>query len=373
MGMWLPDPARMGMMTLGAIAGMAVTVLLQWLLQPVAHRLDLLDHPRGRKDHAHPTPVTGGLAMMVAAIVTTLALGVPLANAFYGYFWGSLLLIVVGLADDRHDLAWWVRIPAQVVAALLMVYVGGVRVEHIGPLFGLADTALGMWSVPLTVFATVGLINAINMIDGADGLAGMLVLTALLMLCAAALYSGNQVLALRLGTLSGVVAGFLAYNLRLPWRARAHVFMGNAGSAFLGFTIAWAVFRLTQDPNHEVSPVLALWLLPIPVMDTLVLIVRRLKTGRSPFAADRNHIHHLMQDAGFGPTRAALWLSAFSAVVGYAAAEAMRLDVPESLLLAAYVGLCLGWYAVTARHARALAFLRRLRGRPTVAAGAASR
>lgn len=371
--MWLPDPARMAPMLLGAMIGMAVTVLLQWLLQPVAHRLDLLDHPRGRKDHAHPTPITGGVAMMVAAIATTVALRVPLSGAFHGYLYGSLLLIVVGLLDDRHDLAWWVRIPAQMVAALLMVYVGDVRVEHIGPLFGLADTALGAWSVPLTVFATVGLINAINMIDGADGLAGMLVLTALLMLCAAALYSGNHLLALRLGTLSGVVAGFLAYNLRLPWRSRAHVFMGNAGSAFLGFTIAWAVFRLTQDPNHEVSPVLALWLLPIPVMDTLVLIARRLKTRRSPFAADRSHIHHLMLDAGFGPTRAALLLSAFSAVVGFAAAEAMRLDVPESLLLAAYLLLCLGWYLVTARHARAVGFFRRLRGQPAAKANPASR
>ena len=149
--------------------------------------------------------------------------------------------------------------------------------------------------------------------------------------------------------------------------------MGNAGSAFLGFTIAWAVFRLTQDPNHEVSPVLALWLLPIPVMDTLVLIARRLKTRRSPFAADRSHIHHLMLDAGFGPTRAALLLSAFSAVAGFAAAEAMRLDVPESLLLAAYVLLCLGWYLVTARHARAMGFFRRLRGQPAAAATPAGR
>jgi UDP-GlcNAc:undecaprenyl-phosphate GlcNAc-1-phosphate transferase len=345
----------------GAAMAAGLTVLLQWLLQPVAHRLDLLDYPTERKDHAHPTPITGGLAMAVAALATSVMLTTRLSPSFLGFAIGAVLLIVVGLLDDRHDLPWWLRIGAQAVAALTMVYIGGVRIEHIGPLFGLADTALGSWSVPFTVFATVGLINAINMIDGADGLAGMLVLTSLLMLCAAALYSGNDLLALRLGTLAGVVAGFLAYNLRLPWRARARVFMGNAGSAFLGFTVAWATFRLTQDPNHEVSPVLALWLLPIPVMDTLVLIGRRMRMRQSPFLADRNHIHHLMMSAGFGPTRAAIVLSLFSAAVGLLAAQCMRWDVPESLLLLAYVLLCMGWYVLTGRRERVLAFFRRLR------------
>ena len=136
--MWWPDPAKLGPILLGAGTGLALTVLLQWMLQPVAHKLDLLDYPQGRKDHAHPTPVTGGLAMVAAAITVSLGMRVPMSGAFHGYIYGSLLLIVVGLLDDRHDLAWWVRIPAQVVAALLMVYVGGVRVEHIGPLFGLA-------------------------------------------------------------------------------------------------------------------------------------------------------------------------------------------------------------------------------------------
>ncbi|MBL0227583.1 hypothetical protein [Thermomonas sp.] len=100
--------------------------------------------------------------------------------------------------------------------------------------------------------------------------------------------------------------------------------LGNAGSALLGLVIAWVAFRLTQNPGHPVNPVLALWLLPIPVMDCLVLIVRRLQQGRSPFSAGRDHIHHVMQDAGFGPTRAAMVLTAVSLACGLLVAQAMR-------------------------------------------------
>lgn len=110
------------------------------------------------------------------------------------------------------------------------------------------------------------------------------------------------------------------------------------------------------------NPVLALWLLPVPVMDCLVLILRRVREGRSPFSAGRDHIHHIMQDAGFGPTRAALHLTWFSLLCGLGAGQAMRLDVPNLLLLLAFGLLCLGWYLLSQRRERAVAFFRRYRG-----------
>ena len=116
-----------------------------------------------------------------------------------------------------------------------------------------------------------------------------------------------------------------------------------------------------EQKGHPVNPVLALWLLPIPVMDCLVLIVRRLQAGRSPFSAGRDHIHHFMQDAGFGPTRGAMLLTAFSVACGLLAALAMRVDVPYPVLLAAYLLLCVGWYLLTRKRERAVAFFRRLR------------
>jgi len=343
-----------------AVAAFVLAALLPWWLEPAARRLDLMDYPKGRKDHERPTPVTGGLAMAIASVLAYWA-APNLTPSIQAFCIAAVLLVVVGLWDDKHDLRWYWRILAQVLAALVVIFWGGVRVEQLGPLFGLGQTSLGFLSVPFTVFAMVGIINAMNMIDGADGLAGMLGLAALAMLCAASVYAGNLVLAERVAVLCGALAGFLVWNLRFPWRPRARVFMGNAGSGFLGLVIAWVAFRLTQNDGHPVNPVLALWLLPIPVMDTLVLIVRRLQEGRSPFAAGRDHIHHMMQDAGFGPTRAAFWLTVFSLACGLVVGQAMRLDVPNPLLLAAYIALCVGWYLLTRDRTRAVAFFRRLR------------
>jgi UDP-GlcNAc:undecaprenyl-phosphate GlcNAc-1-phosphate transferase len=351
-----------------AIAAFALTCLLLWILQPIAARLDLLDHPQGRKDHAHPTPITGGLAMAAASLLAFWVMP-NLTRSLQAFCIAGMLLVAVGLWDDKRDLRWYWRILAQAVAALIIVYWGGVRVAELGPLFGLGNTSLGFLSVPFTVFATIGIINAINMIDGADGLAGLLGLAALTMLCAAAAYAGNAMLAERVSVLAGALAGFLLWNVRFPWRPRAKVFLGNAGSAFLGLVIAWVAFRLTQNAGHPVNPVLALWLVPIPVMDTLVLIVRRLREGRSPFSAGRDHIHHFMQDAGFGPTRAALWLTLFSLLCGLLVGQAMRMDVPNPLLLLAYVLLCAGWLWLSSDRDRTLAFFRRL---PGARAGAAA-
>lgn len=355
-----------GLDLMGAVVAFALTTLVLFFLQPLASRLHLLDHPQGRKDHAHPTPVTGGIAILVGCLVAFFGIQAS-TSSLHAFSIAAILVVAVGVYDDLRDLRWYWRILAQSAAALIIIYWGGVRIAQIGPALGLGEFSLGWLAVPLTVFATVGIINAMNMIDGADGLAGLLGLAALAMFAAAAVYAGNVALANRLSVLCGALAGFLAWNVRLPWRPRAKVFLGNAGSALLGLVIAWVAFRLTQNPGHPVNPVLALWLLPIPVMDCLVLIVRRLQEGRSPFSAARDHIHHFMQDAGFGPTRAAVWLTLFTLACGMLVAQAMRLDIPHPALLAAFLLLCLGWYLLTRDRERAVAFFRRLRRAPVAA------
>ncbi len=307
--------------------------------------------------------------MLVAMIALAgLAVGELAPTTLVSFTAAALLVSIVGLADDRHDLRWYWRILAQVAAALIMIYGAGVRVEQIGPVFGLDSLALGWLSVPFTVFAPVGIINAVNMIDGADGLAGLLVAVCLVMLAAAAVYAGNMGLSRHSLVVAGAVGAFLLYNMRFPWQARARVFMGNAGSAFLGLVVAWVVFRLTQNPGHPVNPVLALWLIPIPVIDCLVLTVRRTREGRSPFSAGRDHIHHFMQDAGFGPTQAALALAVFSLLCGAIAGKAMRLDVPNPVILVVFLLMCVGWYSLSARPERAVRCFRAIRRWPVFGA-----
>ncbi len=348
---------------LGFAAAFLLTAVLILALRPLAARLGLLDHPGGRKDHAAPTPVTGGLAIAIGAVAAVLVFGGPgtAGPAGLGLGLATLVLLVVGLVDDRFDVRWYWRLAAQAVAGLILFYVGGVQVEQIGPVFGLSPVSLGVLSMPFTVVATVGLINALNMIDGVDGLAGLQVLAALAMLAAGALYAGNAPLASAMIITAGAVAGFLAFNLRTPWRRKAGVFLGNAGSAVLGLVIAWASFRLTQNPSHPVSPVLAPFLVALPVIDCLVLIVHRTRLNGRPFDADRKHLHHRMLDAGFTVSEVSLGLAALSLVIGLAAAVARLAHSFQPLFIVAYLGL-IGFYAwLTARDARAMAFFTRLR------------
>ena len=342
------------------ITALIVAAML-WILEPLAHRLGLLDRPGGRKDHAHPTPIVGGLAMAIGIMVPVVWLG-EYPRAYLGFMLGAAMLIVVGLIDDVRDVRWWWRLLAQAGAALVMIYVGGVRVEYLGEIFGASSFDLGIWSVPFTVFATVGLINAFNMCDGVDGLAGALAVAALGMYCAAAVYSGNEFMVERLTPVIAAVSVFLIFNMRHPWRSRARVFMGNAGSAFLGYLIAWVCFRLTQNPGHPVTPALAPWLVAPPVVDCLVLIARRLKEGRSPFAAGRDHMHHLLLDAGFTPTQVALVLSGSSIALGMMAALALRSDrIPETALVIAFVVLTAAYYLFSRRRDDAIARLGKMR------------
>ena len=336
-----------------------ISVFLLWVLHPVARRFGLLDHPSGRKDHDEPTANIGGLAM-AAAIFAVMAWFTSLSSASLAFMGAAGLLVLIGALDDRYDLRWWLRMPAQCIAVLVMIYGGGLQVEHVGPLLGVQSTGLGILSVPFTMFATVGVINAINMSDGVDGLAGSISFAALCMLDAAAIYSGNDVLAERLAVFAGAVLGFLVMNMRFPWQPRARVFMGDAGSSFLGFVIAWGSFRLTQNWAHPVTPILAPWLVATPLIDCVCLIARRLSRGQSPFRADREHIHHLMLDGGFTPTQLTLTLTAINLLLGLCAAIALKLKVPQPLLVLSFVAVCLWYFWLTAKRERAVGFFARL-------------
>lgn len=343
----------------------AVTWVVLRVLKPLAHRYNWLDHPVGRKDHATPTPIVGGMAVALGSTVAAAVFGLFLGgtSSLLAFVAAGSLLVVVGLLDDLFDIHWPWRIAAQVLAALIMTFGAGVKVVYVGDIFGIPVDGLGWLSVPFTVFITVALINAINMCDGADGLAGSLVGAALLMLAMAAWYSGNELLFQYLLAVVAAIAVFLAYNLRLPWQRQARVFLGNAGSMFLGFVIAWATLHLTQNQGHPVTPVLAPFFLVPPIMDSIALIIRRVCHGQSPFSADRNHLHHLMLDAGFSPMQMVGVLTLFSLACGGLAALSQRYDwLSIGALIVIYALGTIAWFAFSYRRERAVAGFARLRG-----------
>lgn len=142
------------------------------------------------------------------------------------------------------------------------------------------------------------------------------------------------------------------------------MFLGNGGSMLLGFIIAWTSVRLTQNPAHPVSPVLGPWTLALPLIDCVTLMFRRWRQGRSPFAADRHHMHHMLLDAGFSATRVVLVLAGLSLLLGLGAALALKLGVYRPLLVLVFLVLLAAWYAFSSDYARAVARLRRWTGAP---------
>lgn len=268
------------------------TVVLLYVLKRLAPRIDLVDYPGGHRWHETATPLVGGLAMFLGFLFGVLTLDIPLAP-LRSFFAAAALLIVVGVLDDLHELSSNLRFVPQVAAALLMVYWGGVSLHDLGALTFGAPVYLGRWAVPITVFAGVGVINALNMSDGMDGQAGGLTVVALAALALVAANAGNVPDAQLLILLAVLVAAFLLFNLRLL-RARALVFMGDAGSMFLGFALAWFLIKLSQGEQRAMTPVTALWLLALPLFDTVGIMLRRILQRRSPFLADREHFHHLL-------------------------------------------------------------------------------
>lgn len=343
-------------------AALLVSAAVTAALIPLARRYHWLDKPCARKCHATPTPPIGGFGVFAAiALFTVWINGLnPVVGAWLA---GGSLLVGVGALDDKYDLNWRVRILAQVAAALILILWGGVRAAHLGPLFGLPDVELGWFSLPLSVFAIVGLINALNMIDGIDGLCGALIIAACVMFAAAGLYAGAPPIVYRLAMVVGAVAGFLLFNLRFGRVSAARVFLGDAGSGLLGFTIAAIAFRMTQDPVHPVSPILAPYLVAVPVIDCLALIARRLRQGRSPFAAGRDHIHHLLLEAGFSVNQIVALLVAVSFAIGLFGALCMVADVPNVVLMLNYVLMVAVWYRMGTDPAALIARLSGLRAR----------
>jgi UDP-GlcNAc:undecaprenyl-phosphate GlcNAc-1-phosphate transferase len=274
------------------ILAMVATMASLPLLAKLGARWLIIDRPGVRKVHAAPIPRVGGLAMAVGVLVAA-ALAIGLQAQDRWFLLAGAVLVVFGALDDRFDLDYRIKLLGQLIAVNIVVILGNVQVHAIT----LDDRVVlsGWISWPLTVFFLVGVTNAVNLADGLDGLAGG---TTFLCLCAVALLSsaGDQSAGTALClTFAGAVLGFLRFNT-YP----ASVFMGDAGSQLLGFTIGVLSVRATQNPASQVSAAIPILLLALPILDTLSVIVQRIGEGRSPFSPDKNHIHHKLLALGFG-------------------------------------------------------------------------
>jgi len=323
----------------------SVSSILILSLHPIAKRIGLVDIPGGRKHHSREVPLIGGISIFLSFIAALYFADLH-HPGIEGLLTGAFLLVLLGVLDDFYELSAWLRFTSQVIVALLVYFLGGKIIENVGSVFGGDNLHLGIFAVPFTIFSTVGVINALNMIDGVDGLAGSLSLIALAFFAIFANLSDRHPTFMVLAVLGSAVIAFLLFNFRLPGRPYALVFMGDAGSMFLGFALCWFAIGLSQGNDRAMAPVTALWVLAVPVFDTLSVMMRRMLSGASPFKADRGHLHHILmghlQENQYNVQITVGVILFLATALGLIGMLLERLHVPEtlslSLLLVCFVG-----------------------------------
>jgi UDP-GlcNAc:undecaprenyl-phosphate GlcNAc-1-phosphate transferase len=273
------------------------TLALVMLFRPVAFKIGLVDAPDQRKRHEGRVPLVGGIAIFCGFLFSTLSLDIPLL-AWMPLFTAAALLLIVGVLDDVRNVSVRNRFLSQMSAIMLVAVWGGTYLQSLGDLLGFGDIALNWFAIPFTLFGAVGVMNAFNMIDGLDGLSSglsLILFATLALLAQGAGLSGDAAV---LSALFACTMGFFLCNFRFIAARRALSFLGNSGSLFLGFVIAYLLVKYSQGPEALFRPVTALWLYAVPLMDTVSVMVHRVKTGGSAFAPDREHLHHMLQRAG---------------------------------------------------------------------------
>lgn len=350
---------------IGLGAALLVAAVLIPVLDRPAQRVGLVDHPDHRKRHAITTPLTGGLGIVSGFLVGLLLVDLPWLP-YWSLIVGALVLMVMGLVDDLVEVHASARLLIQIAVAALMVYGDGVSIRVLGEIFGPAwgPVAMGPLGGPFTIACVVFMINAINMADGLDGLAGGIALIVLLLLALTAWLSGADPGLVVLSVLMALAtAGFLIHNVRIPGRRHARAFLGDTGSMLLGYVIAWLAVAIGTDPQGSVYPMTIAWLLIVPGMDTFALFFRRLHLGRSPFSADRSHLHHILSRCGYRVSTTVHIIHLMVIAAGLFGILAWQQAWPEWLMFALAAAVILGYQAILANARRILRWHHRMRRR----------
>jgi UDP-GlcNAc:undecaprenyl-phosphate GlcNAc-1-phosphate transferase len=277
------------------------------VLMATAARLQFVDLPGDRKIHHAPMAKVGGIAFATGTFVAML-LWAPKDPIVTSGLIGGAVILLFGAWDDRVGLGYKVKFLGQLIAASVVVWVGGV---HLTSLPFMGETPLPLWiAVPVTLFLLVAVTNALNLADGLDGLAGGLSLLSFGGMAFLAYLAGDWVVMSMMVAVLGGLLGFLRFNT-YP----ASIFMGDAGSQFLGFYLGLCAIVLTDPARGPYSPALISFIWGLPILDTAGVMIQRLVEGRSPFVADKNHLHHKLLGFGLSHREAVMMIYGLQALL----------------------------------------------------------
>ena len=308
---------------------LAVSFALTPVVKIFALKINAVDVPKdGRRMHKNPVPRIGGLAIFIGFIVAVLAFGIIDAQ-LKAVLLGALLIVVLGVIDDITNLPAQVKLLGQIFAALIPV-LSGVRIETFThPFTHSGLISLGAFSIPVTVIWIVAIVNAVNFIDGLDGLAcGVSCISSITMFIVSAIV-GEPAIAFVTAALAGACLGFLPFNFN-----PAKIFMGDTGAMFLGFILATVSVQGLFKMYALISFAVPFIALAIPIADMIFAVVRRLMHGKSPFSADRGHIHHKLIDMGFDQKQSVLILYCLSAILGVMSVMLTKTGEAKTIIVA---------------------------------------
>jgi UDP-GlcNAc:undecaprenyl-phosphate/decaprenyl-phosphate GlcNAc-1-phosphate transferase len=321
-----------------------VTVLFILILYPFALKIEFTDKPCHRKRHQHHTPLIGGIAIYLAILVT-LFLNTPFFPNQNIFIAAITLLVIVGLIDDYQGLSVKIRFINQIAVGLIMAEFAHIKVTYLGDLFGFGNIPLGDYATAFTVFVVVGGINAFNMIDGIDGLAGSLTLVSITSIALISWIFQDWILFKFCLICIATILGFLLFNLRIFGRSCGKIFLGDTGSTLLGFTVCWSLISISQGERNFILPATTLWIIAVPLLDTVCIMLRRLTKNKSPFSPDREHLHYIFHIAGYSVNQTLTFILLFAITLSFIGIIAdLFFNIPESLLFGLFIGIFIGYY-----------------------------
>ncbi len=294
---------------LGLICAGLISLTVTPIVRVLAYKIGAVDVPKdNRRMHKKPMPLLGGLSIFLGFSISSLIF-CDITPAMIAAWFGGLLIITIGILDDKYALNAWIKLLGQIAAAMIAVGPGGVQIDHIN-LFG-RYFHFGALSILITVLWIVGMTNAINLIDGLDGLAcGVSAISSTSMLIVTLMHADLGV-AMLTAILTGACIGFLPFNMN-----PAKIFMGDTGALFLGYMLSILSIIGVFKTTAVVSFLIPVIIFGYPLFDTVFAFARRILQGRSPFSADRGHLHHRIIDMGFNVRQSVSILYCICSILG---------------------------------------------------------
>lgn len=314
----------------------------------LAHKIGAVDVPDSeRRIHKKPIPRLGGLAIFYGFLVALLCFA-KIDEQLRGILIGALIIVGVGIIDDVKQLRAIIKLGAQLLAAVIVVF-HNVRITAISVPGFISETGvlqLGFLSIPITIAWIVGVTNAVNLIDGLDGLAVGVSSIASFSLFFIAILGGEQNVAIISAALAGGCLGFFPYNFN-----PAKIFMGDTGSQFLGFMLSAICIQGLFKGYVVISFIIPLLILGLPLFDTIFAIIRRAWNHKPIMGADRGHLHHRLLDSGFSQKQTVAILYIIASILGISAVLVLeRGAYVACMLILIAVSVAFGLYKLLRRR-----------------------